>query len=183
MTGLIDNQELFTHAPKKTNAKQHDVDVGEARPCKQHPYQVNPLRVKQMESEIKYMLKHDMIEPSNSSPCILVPKPNGSYHFCTGFRELNSVTLTDSFPIPRIDNCIEKVACCAKYVSKLDLLKGYWKVPLTPRAQRLSAFVTPTGLYQYKVMPFGMKNAPATFQRLIQQLTDDLVSYRRRGNI
>ena len=144
---------------------QHDVDVEEARPCKQHPYQVNPLRVKHMESEIKYMLEHDMIEPSNSewsSPCILASKPNGSYHFCTDFCKLNSVTLTDSFPIPRIDDCIEKIGC-AKYVSKLDPLKGYWQVPLTPRVERLSAFVTPTGFYQRKVMLFGIKNAPATF--------------------
>ena len=117
-----------------------------------------------------YILEYDMIEPSNSkwsSPCILVPKPNGNYCFCMDFRKLNSVTLTDSFPIPRINDCIEKIGC-AKYVSKLDLL-GYWQVPLTPCAQRLSAFVTPTGLYQYKVMPFGMKNAPDTFQWLIQR--------------
>ena len=130
-----------------------------------------------MENKIRYMLEHDIIEPSSSewsSPCILVPKPDGSYRFCTDFRKLNSVTKTDSFLIPRIDDCIEKIGC-AKFVSKLDLLKVYWQVPLTSRAQRLSAFVTPTGLYQYKVMPFGMKNAPATFQRLIQQLTGDLV--------
>jgi len=64
-----------------------------------------------MESEIKYMLEHDMTELSNSkwsSPCILVPKPNGSYYFCTDFHKLNSVTLIDSFPIPRIDDCIER---------------------------------------------------------------------------
>ena len=130
-----------------------------------------------MEREIKHMLENDIIEPSSSewsSPCILVPKPDGNYRFCTDFRKLNSVTKTDSFPIPRIDDCIEKIGR-AKFVSKLDLLKGYWQVPLTVRAQKLSAFVTPTGLYQYKVMPFGMKNAPATFQRLIQQLTGDLV--------
>ena len=57
------------------------------------------------------------------------------------------------------------------YVSKFDLLKGYWQVLLTPRAKEISAFVTPTGFYQYKVMPFGMKNAPATFQRMIHKVT------------
>ena len=54
----------------------------------------------------------------------------------------------------------------AKYVTKFDLLKGFWQIPLTDRAKEISAFVTPDGLYQYKVMPFGMKNSPATFQRL-----------------
>jgi len=59
-------------------------------------------------------------------------------------------------------------------VIKLDLLKGYWQVPLTEHAQCLSAFVTPQGLYQYKVMPFGMKNAQETFQRLINQILQNL---------
>ena len=60
------------------------------------------------------------------------------------------------------------------YVTKFDLLKGYWQVPLTERAKKISAFATPDGLFQYKVMPFGMKNAPATFQRLINNLIRDL---------
>ena len=58
--------EPFTDAPKKTNAIQHDVDVGDVKPCKQHPYRVNPPRAQHMESEIKYMLEHDIIEPSSS---------------------------------------------------------------------------------------------------------------------
>ena len=86
---------------------------------------------------------------------------------------MNGVTKNDSFPIPRIDDCIDKIGH-AKFVSKLDLLKGFWQVPLTEWAKKLSAFVTPKSLYQYKVMPFGKKNAPATFQWLINQLTRDL---------
>ena len=122
------------------------------------------------------MMENGIIEHSNSdwsSPCVLVPKPDGSFRLCTDFRKLNAITKTDSYPIPRIDDCIDRVGH-AKYVSKLDLLKGYWQVPLTEGAKRVSAFVTPSGLYQYRVMPFGMKNAPATFQRLINSLTSDL---------
>ena len=92
---------------------------------------------------------------------------------CTDFRKLNSVTKTDTFPIPRIDDCIDKVGK-AKYVTKIDLLKGFCQVPLTERAKELSAFVTPSGLYQYKVMAFGMKNSPATFQRLINSVTSGI---------
>lgn len=88
-------------------------------------------------------------------------------------RKLNAITKSDLFPIPRIDNCIDKIGH-AKFVSKVDLLKGYWQVPLTEWAKKLSAFVIPTGLYQYKGIPFGMKNALATFQQLINQLTQDL---------
>ena len=88
---------------------------------------------------------------------------------CTDYRKINAVTKTDSFPIPRIDDCIDKVGN-AKYVTKFDLLKGFWQIPLTQRAKEVSAFVTPDGLFQYKIMPFGMKNSPATFQRLINLL-------------
>ncbi|KAJ8026467.1 hypothetical protein HOLleu_31290 [Holothuria leucospilota] len=76
------------------------------------------------------------IEPSNSewsSPCILVPKADGGYRFCTDYRKVNAVTRTDSYPIPRIDDCIDRVGK-ATYVSKFDLLKGYWEIPLTERA-------------------------------------------------
>ena len=72
-----------------------------------------------------------------------------------------------------MDDCIDQVGS-AKFVSKFDLLKGYWQVPLTRRAQEISAFITPSGLYSYKVMPFGLRNAPATFQRLMNRVVGDL---------
>ena len=62
----------------------------------------------------------------------------------------------------------------AKFVSTFDILKGYWQVPLTQRAHKISMFVTPSGLYQHKVMPFGMKNTPATFQRIVNKLVRDV---------
>ena len=122
------------------------------------------------------MFKNDLIEPSKSnwsSPCILVPKPDGSYRLCTDYRKVNTVTKTDTYPIPRIDDCIYKIGN-ARNVSKFDLLKDFWKVPLTKRAKEISAFVTPDGLFQYKVMPFGIKNSHATFQRLINQVISGL---------
>ena len=97
--------------------------------------------------------------------CLLVPKPDQSYRMCTDFRKLNSVTKTDTFPIPRIDDCIDKVGK-ANYVTKIDLRKVFYQVSLTERAKQLSAFVAPSGLYQNKVMAFGMKNSPATFDLL-----------------
>jgi len=83
------------------------------------------------------------------------------------------VTKADSYPLPRIEDCIDRIGH-SRYVTKFDLLKGYWQVPLTNRAKEISAFVTPDGLYQYKVMPFGMQNAPATFQRLINHIIRDV---------
>ena len=169
-------KQLFSDVPSITDTIIHDVDVGDAQPIKQHPYRLNPQKEEYLKNEVQYLLDNDFIEPSQSnwsSPCLLVPKPDQSYRMCTDFRKLNSVTKTDTFPIPRIDDCIDKVGK-AKYVTKLDLLKGFYQVPLTERAKELSAFVTPSGLYQYKVMAFGMKNSPSTFQRLINSVTSGI---------
>ncbi|CAB4029730.1 Hypothetical predicted protein [Paramuricea clavata] len=165
-------QCLFPDVPSRTDHIAHDVEINDAPPIKQHPYRLNPTKQKHLEAEIEYLLENDFIEPSQSSwssPCLLVPKPDGSYRMCTDYRKLNNVTKADTYPIPRIDDCVDKIGT-AKYVSKFDLLKGFWQIPLTERAKEVSAFVTPKGLYQYKVMPFGMRNSPATFQRLINNV-------------
>ena len=158
-------REVFPDVPSKTNLIEHDVDVGDSAPIKQHPYRVSPMKKELLNKEVQYMLKNNIIEESQSnwsSPCILVPKHDGGFRFCTDFRKVNDKTKSDSFPIPRIADCIDQIGN-AKFVSTFDMLKGYWQVPLTQRAREISAFVTLSGLYQYKVMPFGMKNAPATF--------------------
>ena len=172
-------EHLFPDIPTRTDKIYHDVIVEDSKPIKQHPYRMNPLKQKHLQDEVKYLLENDFIEPSQSnysSPCILVPKSNGIYRMCTDYHKVNSVTKTDSFPIPRIDDCIDKVGN-SKYVTKFDLLKGFWQVPLTDRAKEVSAFATPNGLYQYKVMPFGMKNSPATFQRLVNNVICGLDGY------
>ena len=169
-------REVFPDVPSKTNLIEHDVDVGDSAPIKQHPYRLSPMKKELLDKEVQYMLKNDIIEESQSnwsSPCILVPKHDGGFRFCTDFRKVNDKTKSDSFPIPRIADCIDQIGN-AKFVSTFDMLKGYWQVPLTQRAREISAFVTPSGLYQYKVMPFGMKNAPATFQRMVNKLVRDI---------
>ena len=82
-------------------------------------------------------------------------KPDKSYRLCTDYRKVNNLTKTDSVPIPRIEDCIDKIGN-ANYITKFDLLKGFWLVPLTERAKEISAFVTSDELFQYNVMPFGM---------------------------
>ena len=169
-------REVFPNVPSKTNLIEHDVDVGDSAPIKQHPYRVSPMKKELLDKEVQYMLENDIIEESQSnwsSPCILVPEHDGGFRFCTDFRKVNDKTKSDSFPIPRIADCIDQIGN-AKFVSTFDMLKGYWQVPLTQRAREISAFVTPSGLYQYKVMPFGMKNAPATFQRMVNKLVRDI---------
>ncbi len=154
----------------------HDVDVGQARPIKQQLYRLNPYKLKLVRKEIKYIFDHKMIEPSQSewsSPVILVPKPAGSQRLCIDYRKVNLITKTDSYVIPRIDECIDKIGK-AKYVTKFDFVKGFWQIPLSERAKEISAFVTPDGLYSCTVMPFGMKNAPRTFQMLMNHIVHGL---------
>lgn len=170
-------KSLFPDAPRKTNVVVHDVDVGDAEPIKQHSYRVNPQKREIMRKEIEYMLENDLIEPSESpwsSPCVLVPKPGqDTFRFCTDYRKVNMVTKADAYPIPRIDDCIDNVGN-ANFITKIDLLKGYWQVELTERAKAISAFVTMDGLYQYKVLPFGMKNSGSSFQRLMNKVLKEV---------
>ncbi len=155
---------IFSDVPLQTNVLFHDIDVGKTSPIMQHPYRVNPFKREVMKSEVTYMLQNGLAVSSQSawsSPCLLVPKSDGSFRFCTDYRKINAVTKPDSFPLPRIDDCIDKVGP-AKFVTKLDLLKGYWQVPLTPRAAEISAFVTPDFFGQYSVMALacGMPRQP-----------------------
>lgn len=144
-----------------TNVLQHDIDVSDSTLIKQHPYRVNPIKRQLMQKEIEYLLTNGLAVPSSSSwssPCLLVPKVDLTPRFCTDYRKVNSVTKSGSFPLPRIEDCIDRAGADC-YVTKLDLLKGYWQVPLTNRAS--------DNFLEYTVMAFGMRNAPATFQRLM----------------
>ena len=173
---ILEYKQLFSDVPTITNKTYHDVDVGSSLPIKQHPYRMNTIKQKYLKEEIQYLLDNNFIQPSKSawsSPCILVSKPDKSYRLCTDYRKVNNVTKTDSFPIPRIEDCIDKIGN-ANYITKFDLLKGFWQIPLTERAKEISAFVTSDGLFQYNVMPFGMKNSPATFQRLVNTVISGL---------
>ena len=131
---ILEYERLFPDIPSRTDKIYHGVDIIEgAKPVKQHPYRLHPERQQYLRKEVKYLLDNDFIEPSQSersSPCILVPKSDGTFRMCTDYRKVNSVTKTDTFPIPRIDDCIDNIGH-AIYVTKFDLLKGFWQIPLT----------------------------------------------------
>ncbi|XP_076876436.1 uncharacterized protein LOC143525877 [Brachyhypopomus gauderio] len=168
--------DIFSDALSRTTVIEHDIDVGDHTPVRSAAYRVNPEKRALMKTEADYLLENVLAVPSSSpwcSPCLLVPKPDATFRFCTDFRRVNALTKADSFPIPRIDDCVDRVGH-AQFVTKLDLLKGYWQVPLTDRASEISAFATPDTFLQYTVMPFGLKNAPATFQRLMRIVLNDL---------
>ncbi|KAI2655625.1 Transposon Ty3-I Gag-Pol polyprotein [Labeo rohita] len=167
---------LFNDVPSQTNVLVHDINVGQSTPIKQHTYRVNPCKHQVMREKVEYLVRNGFAVASQSPwslPCILVPKSDGSLRFCTDFRKVNSATKADSIPIPRVEDCVDRVGS-SRYVTKLDLLKGYWQVPSTPRASEISAFVTPDAFMQYTAMAFGMRNTPATFHRLMQTVLSEI---------
>lgn len=156
---------MFSDTPTCANLIEHDVDVGDAKAITQRFYRVSPEKRKILDSEVDYMLENGLAVLSTSSwssLCILIQKPDPTFRPCTDFRKVNAVTKPDSFPLPRIEDCIDLLGS-AKYVSNFDLLKGYWQVPLSARARDICSFVTPSGLNSYTLMPFGLRNAPALF--------------------
>lgn len=176
MTLIGDFPCLFRDTPTQTSVITHDIVLTSPTPIKQRAYRVNPVKRAAMREEVDYLVQNGFAVPSSSpwsSPCLLDTKSDGSYRFCTDFRKVNAVTVPDAHPLPLIDDCIDEIGP-ATYVTKLDMLKGYWQVPLTPHASAVSAFVTPDCFLQYTVMPFGMCNAPATFQRLINSVLGDV---------
>ena len=170
--------EVTSDTPGKCNVIQHDIELlpSQLSPIRQPAYRVGPRKLEVMKAEVDYLLKNNLAEPSKSpwaSPCILVPKPDGSHRFCTDYRKVNKVTVPDSYPLPLIEDLIDRVGQ-SKFVTTIDLQKGYYQLCLTERAKTISAFITPFGLYQYVVMPFGLTNAPATFQRMINYVIQEL---------
>ncbi|CAM4365341.1 unnamed protein product, partial [Lepidochelys kempii] len=158
----------FSATPGLTEWAYHSIDTGNAHPIKGQPYRVSPQAKTAIEWEIQDMLQMGVIRPSGTawaSPVILVPKSDGEIRFCVDYRKLNAVTHPDNDPMPRTDELLEKLGQ-AQFISTLDLTKRYRQVPLDESAKERSAFTTHLGLYEFNVLPFGLRNAPITFQRL-----------------
>lgn len=149
------------------------VIVTNSPPIKQRYYPVSPVIQKIIDQELETMLKEDVIEKSTSpwsSPILLVKKKDGNYRFCVDFRKLNAVTERDSYPLPYVSHTLDKLRD-AHYLSSLDIKSAYWQVPVAESSRPYTAFTVPgRGLFQFKRMPFGLHNAPATWQRLIDRV-------------
>ena len=158
--------------PGKTTLTEHRIDVGQSQPVRLPPYRLPHAYRETIKAELRDMEECGVIEPSSSewaSPVVLVKKKDGSNRFCVDYRRLNSVARYDAYPMPRVDEMIDRLGS-ARYLSTLDLARGYWQVPVKEDSRPMTAFATPYGLYQFRVMPFGLSGAPATFQRLMDEV-------------
>jgi len=168
--------DVFDNKPGSTTLAEHRIETGSAKPVRQPPYRLPQAYRETVQKDLQAMEENGIIEPSNSewaSPIVLVPKKDGTIRMCVDYRRLNSVSEADAYPMPRIDELIDRLGG-AKYLTTLDLTRGYWQVPVAQDARAKTAFTTPFGLYQFRMMPFGLHGAPATFQRMMDVLLNGL---------
>jgi hypothetical protein len=165
--------EAFSSADGKlgrTGRVQHTIDTGNAKPIKLPARRMGIPQRKIIDEEIDKMLEQGVIEPSESpwaSPVVLVKKKDNSTRFCLDYRKLNNVTKKDAYPLPNITDSLDALSG-SQFFCTLDLASGYWQVEMDDRDKAKTAFVTHRGLHQFRVLPFGLTNAPATFQRLME---------------
>ena len=160
-----------------TSLIEHSINTGDHLPIKQLPRRVPHFLKTKVSQHVQEMLKQGVVTPSHSpwaSPVVLVAKKDGTTRFCVDYRKLNAVTKMDVHPLPRIDDSLDQLAGSC-YFSTLDLASGYWQVGMHEESQEKTAFATWNGLYEFKVMPFGLCNAPTTFQRLMEKVLSGAV--------
>ncbi|XP_067667689.1 uncharacterized protein [Haliotis asinina] len=160
----------------KTNIVRHSINTGDASPVRQHYRRLPIVQQEAADSMIQDMLERQVIEPSSSpwaSPIVLARKGSDEWRFCCDYRRLNDRTIKDAHPIPRIDDTLDALHG-SQFYATMDIASGFWQVELDEEAKRKSAFCTRSGLFQWRVMPFGLCNAPSTFSRLMEQVLKGL---------
>lgn len=174
----------------------HTIPTGDSKPVNSRPYRIPPEKQEVIDNEIKSMAENGLIRPSQSawsSPVVLVKKKDGKYRFCVDYRRLNAVTMKDSYPLPHIEDTIKQLGG-SSYFSKLDLKSGYFQLPIDENDKSKTAFITSRGLWEFNVLPQGLKNSPPSFQRVLNNLLangrwqfcliylDDIIIYSKSFN-
>ena len=174
------------HDLGKTTLVEHHINTEDARPIRQPLRRINPAQRPIVDQKIAEMLEQGVIVPSSSpwvSPVVIVAKKGPKdiqnpkdWRLCIDYRRLNDVTVKDQYPLPRCDESLEYLSG-NKYFSALDLVSGYYQVPMSAESAEKTAFAVAggSGLYQYTVISFGLCNAPSTYQRLMETVLRDLL--------
>ena len=177
----------------RTEVIKHSIDTGDAMPVRQQPRRMSTKQKQEVGKLVDDILDDGVISTSKSpwsSPVVLVKKKDGSVRFCVDYRALNNCTKKCSYPLPRIDDSLDQLSGCG-YFSTLDLKSGYWQIPMHEKDKEKTAFTCHKGLFEFNVMPFGLANAPATFQHLMRVVLngiewdgvlaylDDIIVYAR----
>ena len=166
---LDEFKDVFSDVPSKTKVITHEIHLKDKTPIYKRQYPLSFASEEIIRQEVEMMLSMDVIEKSDSpfsSPIVLVKKKDGKTRFCIDFRAVNCQTISLNVPIPDQDLLFSKLSE-AQYFTKLDLCKGYWQIPLSAESRHITAFQAAGELYHFKMMCFGLKNAPGTFNRMM----------------
>jgi transposase InsO family protein len=153
-------------------AIDHRINTGDAAPISRSPYRMSPLELDEMRKQLTELIRKGLVKPSASAwgaPVLFVRKKEGTLRMCVDYRALNNVTIRNKYPLPRIDECFDRLAG-ARYFTKLDLKSGYYQVRVHPDDVDKTAFNTRYGQFKFLVMPFGLTNAPPTFQTMMNDI-------------
>lgn len=173
---LSDAAEIFSRSGEATPFAEHCIVLTDDKPIAMPPYRLSEIKKKQLLEELTKLLEGGVIEECESpyaAPVVLVPKKNGEIRLTVDYRGINAITRADTYPLPRMDDLLHE-AKSTKYMSTLDLKSGYHQVNVRPSDRDKTAFVTPFGTYRFIRMPFGLRNAPSTFQRLMNRFKTSL---------
>ena len=153
----------------RTNLVKHTINTGDHPPIKQRPCRTPMHLQEEVKMQINDMLERKVIQSSKSpwSSLIVLVKKDGTFRFCVDYRWLNQVTVGDAYPIPLVN--FDNLAG-SKWFTTLDLMSGYWQVEVDPKDRPKTAFACQEGLYEFNLMPFGLVNAPSTFERLMENI-------------
>lgn len=184
---LINNTGLESLLTKYNSLFNEEYSVAETtfrhsivttgNPIFSKPYRVSASENKQIEEEVENLLNHGLITKSCSpwaSPVILIKKKDGTNRFCVDYRKLNSVTVKDRYPLPRIDEIFDSLGGNSIFTT-LDLRSGYWQIPIDSETKQKTCFICKSGTYEFNVLPFGLCNAPSTFQRVMDDVLRPLI--------
>ena len=173
---LLEFPDAFNDGLGHTTVVTHKIETGESPPIRQYPRRLPYHFREEVDKQVNDMLSQDVIQPSTSpwsSPIVLVKKKDGPYRFCVDYRKLNLVTTNGANRLPRVDDLLDALNGYTMF-STLDLRSGYWQVSMRPEDREKTAFVTPSGLYEFFRMPYGLSTAPATFSRAISSVLSGL---------
>ena len=173
---LEEYSDVLTDIPGKTNLAECNIELTDDIPFRVKAYPVPYALKKEMDKEVSEMMKADIIESSVSeyaSSPVVVRKPDGSVRYCIDFRKLNAKTVFGAEPVPNQEVILNRMGG-DNFISRLDLTKGFWQVPIKVEDRKYTAFSTDQGLMQFKYMPFGLVNALAIFCRMVRKLLYDV---------
>ena len=168
---------VISDNPGTTDLITHCIQTGSHSPIYVPPYRLPKADKDLLDKDLKQMLEQGIIQPSTSEwavSLLYVPKKDGTKRPVVNYWKLNSISKTDPYPLPHIDDLIDNLGK-AKFISALDLTKGYWQVPIEGKSREKTAFITPQGKYEFLKMPFGLMGAPSTFQHLMDMEHENLL--------